>query len=190
MEALYNIDVAIFLFFNAYLIHPILDYVMPRITHLSFWVIPGILGAGLFVWRTKNRKKALIVLGLMLLTVAISDPVSSQILKKLFARPRPCHPDFLVEGGRFILLGALKTGFTSFPSSHAMNMFSIATLYTCFYPKRWMYFMAFAALIGYTRVYIGVHYPFDILAGAVFGAALGWGVYRGYVFTRAKFFKK
>jgi undecaprenyl-diphosphatase len=177
LNFLYNIDKSIFLFFNATLTHPLLDYTMPRITDLKFWIIPGLIAAAIFVIRSiraKETKKAFIVLGLIALTVAISDPVSSQILKKLFARPRPCNPDFFVEGGRF-LLG--MWGSRSFPSSHSMNMFAVATLLTCFYPKRWMYFIAFASLIGYTRVYCGVHYPFDVLGGAVFGAGVGVGVY-------------
>ena len=175
MEFLYNIDKAVFLFFNARLHHPVLDVLMPLFTKLSTWTIPGLLLAALFVMREK--KKALIVLGLLILTVAISDPVSSQILKKSFARLRPCHPEFFVEGGRF-LIGMLKS--LSFPSSHSMNMFSAATLLFCFYPKRWPYFFSFAAMIAYTRVYCGVHYPSDILGGAIFGSLLGWGVYAGY----------
>jgi len=166
IEFLYDIDKAVFLFFNAYLTHPALDSVMTRITHLSFWTIPGLLAAALFVWRG-NRKKALIVLGLTALTVAISDPFSSQILKKIFERPRPCHPDFFVEGGRF--LQGMKTSF-SFPSSHSMNMFAVATLFTCFYRKYGVYFFAFASVIGYSRVYNGVHYPSPTFLAALFSA--------------------
>jgi len=172
-EFLYGIDKAVFLFINAYLAHPALDAVMVRITDFSFWVIPGLLGAAVFVWR-ENKKKALIVLGLTALTVAVSDPFSSQILKKMFARPRPCHPELYVEGGRF-LLGMWKS--FSFPSSHSMNMFSAAMLYACFYRKYSVYFFAFALMIGYTRVYNGVHYPSDVLGGAFFGCLTGWGVY-------------
>ena len=175
-EFLYEIDKAIFLFFNARLTHPALDFVMPHITEFSFWAIPGLIAAALFVLR-ENKKKALIILGLTALTVAISDPFSSQILKKIFARPRPCNPEFFVEGGRFLL--GMRDSY-SFPSSHSMNMFAIATLYTCFYPKRWIYFFAFASMIGYTRVYCGVHYPSDVLGGAVLGCLIGWGVYLAY----------
>jgi len=176
VEHLYGIDKAVFLFINACLTHPVLDSVMTRVTDLSFWTIPGLLGAALFVL-LENKKKALTVLGLTALAVAVSDPFSSQILKKIFARPRPCHPEFFVEGGRF-LLGMWKS--FSFPSSHSMNMFAAAALYACFYPKRWMYFFAFAAMIGYSRVYNGVHYPSDVLGGAFFGCLTGWGVYIMY----------
>ena len=176
LEFFYGIDKAVFLFFNAYLTHPALDFVMPHITEFRFWVIPGLLAAALFVLR-ENKKKALIILGLTALTVAISDPFSSQILKKIFARPRPCNPEFFVEGGRF-LLG--MRGSYSFPSSHSMNMFAVAALYACFYPKLWIYFFSFASVIGYSRVYCGVHYPSDVLGGAVLGCLTGLGVYAAY----------
>jgi len=175
LEFLYEIDRALFLFINARLAHPVLDAVMPVVTDFSFWLIPGLLAAGLFVWR--GRKRALVVLGLVLLTAALCDPLSSQVLKKLFARPRPCNPDAFVEGGRF-LLGMYRS--LSFPSSHSMSMFSVATVFFRFYPKQGPYFYSFAAMIAYSRVYCGVHYPADVLAGAVFGCLLGWGVCVGY----------
>jgi len=184
-DFLYSIDKSVFLFINVTLSSPLLDPAMTRITDFKFWLIPGILGAALYVFR-ENKKKALIVLGLVALTVAISDPLSSQVLKKIFARPRPCNPDFLVEGGRF-LLGKWRS--LSFPSSHSMNMFSVATIFFCFYRKYGAYFYSFAGLIAYTRVYDGMHYPSDVGGGAAVGCLLGWGVYAGFVFIRSKYFK-
>jgi len=184
-DFLYSIDKSVFLFINVTLSHPLLDPVMTRITDLKFWLIPGLLAAAFYVLR-ENKKKALTVLGLVALTVALSDPLSSQVLKKIFARPRPCNPDFFVEGGRF-LLG--KWGSLSFPSSHSVNMFAFATLLFCFYRKYGVYFYSFAGLIGYTRVYNGVHYPFDVAGGAAFGCLLGWGVYAGFIFIQSKYFK-
>jgi len=174
MDFIYSLDTAIFLFFNAQLTHPVLAFITVRITHLNFWLFPGFAAALWFVKR--ERKKALIVLGLLAITIAISDPVSSQILKKIFARPRPCHPDFFVEGGRF-LLGMKRS--LSFPSSHSMNMFAAAMLFYKFYPSRAVYFFAFASMIAYTRVYTGVHFPLDILGGSVFGCIVGYAVYAG-----------
>jgi len=185
LDILYSIDKSVFLFINVTLSSPHLDPAMTRITEFKFWLIPGILAAALYVFR-ENKKKALTVLGLVALTVAISDPLASRVLKKIFARPRPCHPDFFVEGGRF-LLGKWRS--FSFPSSHSVNMFAFATVLFCFYRKYGVYFYLFAGLIGYTRVYNGVHYPFDVAGGAVFGCLLGWGVYAGFALIRSKYFK-
>ncbi|MFP4162516.1 MAG: phosphatase PAP2 family protein [Chitinispirillaceae bacterium] len=175
IESLIQLDLTLFYIFNTQLVHPVLDFVMVRITHPEFWIVPGIAGLLLFV--KVERKKAMIVIGLSLVTVAISDPVSSQILKPFFGRLRPCHPEFFVEGGRF-LLGMKHSN--SFPSSHSMNMFAQAALLCGLYPKQSVYFLAFASLIAYTRVYTGVHYPLDITAGAFFGALVGGGVFLVY----------
>jgi undecaprenyl-diphosphatase len=170
LEYLYNLDVSMFLLFNAQLTHPLLDSIMPRVTHFSFWAVPGLLGAALFIFREK--KKALVVLLLLALAVGLSDFISSHIIKQIFARPRPCNPDMFIDGGRF-LLGMYRS--YSFPSSHSMNMFAAASLLFCFYPKRWMYFFGFATMIAYSRVYCGVHFPSDVYCGAVWGGVWGWG---------------
>jgi undecaprenyl-diphosphatase len=183
LDSLLNLDTVVFLFFNAQLTHPVLDFIMTRVTHFSFWLIPGIIAAAWFVKR--ERKKALIVLGLLGLAIAISDPVSAQILKKIFLRPRPCHPDFLVEGGRFLL--GLKSSRGSFPSSHSANMFAAAMLLYSFYPRRAVYFFGFASMVAYSRVYNGVHYPLDVLGGAVLGCIIGAGVYLGYSVISKKY---
>ena len=175
IDFLLNVDTSLFLFFNAQLTHPVLDFLMVKITHPEFWIIPGLAFLILFV--RKEKKKALIVIGLSIITVAISDPVSSQILKPIFQRLRPCHPVSFVEGGRF-LLGMKRS--LSFPSSHSMNMFAQAALLCGIYPRHSLYFFSFAALIAYTRVYTGVHYPLDVIGGALFGVMVGLGVVIAY----------
>lgn len=182
IDFLTQVDVILFYIFNTEITHPVLDFVMVRITHPEFWIIPGI--AGLLLFFKVEKKRALLVIGLSLVTVAISDPVSSQILKPLFGRARPCHPDLFVEGGRF-LLGMKRS--LSFPSSHSMNMFAQAAMLCGMYPKQKIYFLSFASLIAYTRVYTGVHYPFDVASGAVFGAMVGLGVFLAYRLAYRKF---
>ncbi len=175
LELISQFDARLFLFFNASLTSPVLDFLMVKITHPQFWILPGI--AGLILYVRKERKTALLVIGLSLVTVAVSDPVSSQVLKPLFRRLRPCHPDFFIEGGRFLL--GMKRSF-SFPSSHSMNMFAQAALLTGFYPRRAVYFFSFAAVIAYSRVYTGVHFPLDVAGGAVFGIMTGSAVFFTY----------
>ena len=125
----------------------------------------------------KEKKKALGIIGLVLIAVALSDLIAYRILKPLFGRLRPCHPEFYIESGRFLI--GMKTSF-SFPSNHAMNMFTAATVLSYFYKKYAGYFFGFAVLIGFSRIYVGVHYPLDIVGGALFGILLGTGVYLNY----------
>ncbi|MBD3344559.1 MAG: phosphatase PAP2 family protein [Chitinivibrionales bacterium] len=168
------IDRTLFLFFNSTIANPVFDVIFPIITNEEFWIIPAIVAAIFFI--RFEKKKALLVIGAMLIAVAISDPVCCRILKPLFDRPRPCHPEVLLEGGRF-LMGNKRS--PSFPSAHAMNMFTQAMLLTMFYPRRWIWFFLFASLIGFSRIYVGVHYPLDVLAGALFGILTGFFVFSG-----------
>jgi len=69
------------------------------------------------------------------------------------------------------MLIGLKRSF-SFPSSHATNMFAAAALFAMFFPKGSRYYFGFAALVAYSRVYVGVHYPFDVFGGALLGVAI------------------
>ncbi|MDG5816482.1 phosphatase PAP2 family protein [Chitinispirillales bacterium ANBcel5] len=182
LEFLKQIDQELFLFFNSVLIHPFLDFLLPRATHPNFWIIPAFIAVIFFV--RKEKKKALIVVGLSLVTVAISDPVSARILKPLFGRLRPSHPEFFIEGGRF--LTSMRSSF-SFPSSHSMNVFAQAALFSSFYPSKKIWFILFAVFIAYTRVYVGVHYPADVFSGAIFGTAVGLFVYYAYQTITLKF---
>lgn len=110
-----------------------------------------------------------------ILTVALTDQLSSQLIKGLVQRPRPCNDEemrFFVKA----LLGGCS-GTYSFPSSHATTHFGMA----CFiyftmkpYFKKWGYlFFFWAATVAYGQVYVGVHYPLDVLGGAILGSLIG-----------------
>lgn len=175
LDTLLSWDRSLFLLINHALANGALDAFFVVITNGKFWILPGILAALLFL--KAEKKRALLVLLLAALTVALTDPACARLIKPLFHRLRPCNPEDLVEGGRFLL--GYKASF-SFPSSHAMNMFGQATLFSFFYPRFAAWFFLFAAAIGYSRIYVGVHYPLDVLGGAVFGAACGALVYGTY----------
>ncbi|HRH48375.1 MAG TPA: phosphatase PAP2 family protein [Panacibacter sp.] len=109
------------------------------------------------------------------LTLLISDQISSGILKDWIARPRPCNDDVLMSHVHLLLNRCPSSG--SFTSSHATNHFAAA----CFifytvraYFKKWGYlFFIWAATISYGQVYVGVHYPLDIVCGAILGCCIG-----------------
>jgi undecaprenyl-diphosphatase len=76
-------------------------------------------------------------------------------------------------------------GLYSFVSSHATNAFNVALLSLLFIKKRWysISIIIWALVIGYSRIYLGVHYPGDVLCGSLLGAFIGWGMYKLYVMT-------
>jgi len=132
----------------------------------------------------KFRWKALPFILLGVVTVALSDVISSHLLKEFIGRIRPCHEEQLVG------IMKLRVGYCpnsgSFTSSHAVNHFSLATFFYLtlrpYFKRRALLFFLWAALIAYAQVYVGVHYPGDVLCGAILGVLIGIGT--------AYFFKK
>jgi len=180
VAALAHFDAILFLFFNRTLSNAAFDAVFPVITDGRFWIIPGIAAALVFLWFQK--RKGVVVLALMLATVSVSDPVCNRIVKQLVVRLRPCDERAHLDG-RF-LIGRKQS--RSFPSSHATNMFAQATLLSLFWRRKWISAVAFsfAALIGFSRIYVGVHYPFDVAAGAALGILVGATVYGVFLFVK------
>ncbi len=165
-DFLYSIDVVIFNFINGTLSNPVFDKFFPFITNIQHWII-----AYIFLWfilLLNGGKKGKIVAISLIFLIAITDQISSNLLKNFFGRIRPCH----VLENINILIGCSKT--FSFPSSHAVNNFSVAVFLYKFYPKfKWIFF-TIAALMALSRVVVGVHYPSDIFAGAVIGSIIGY----------------
>ena len=121
-------------------------------------------------------KRGLTGLLLMLACVAGTDAISSRLFKPGFARPRPSHAVHL--SNQLTLHthsdgSVYRGGPFGFVSSHAANTFGLAALASLLFGGgRWRWLYAFAAAVSWTRIYLGVHYPGDILFGALFG--VGW----------------
>lgn len=170
IEFLYSIDKAVFLFCNRTLANPVSDVVMPALTDWNQsvigWSIFALWWIALF-W--KGGRKGRIV-GLLLIPLIVgSDQLSSAVLKFMFDRPRPCHE---INGLPIVenihLLVPCGSGY-SFPSSHAFNNFAFATFLSYYY-RRWTWlFLVYAGLMGFSRLAVGVHYPSDVLGGAMLG---------------------
>lgn len=168
LEWLNHADTALFLFFNVTLANHLFDILMPFVTDKHNWYPVWAIAIVLLLWKGGRKGRWLVVIAL--LSVATADQLVNQILKPLIGRIRPCN---VVEGAH-LLLGK-KSSF-SMPSSHAANFFTAATVFTFFYRKYQLIFWFLAALVAYSRVAVGVHYPFDVAAGALVGVfiALFW----------------
>jgi len=149
---------------------PSLDALMPVVTdlHRVPWFVYGVAPAALALWLWKGRKRALKVLVVAALAVGAGDLLAYRVVKPLAARPRP------ERAGVPVVARAPASGALSFPSNHAVNAGAAAAVLSVAYPGGAFAFAGIAALIAYSRVYVGAHYPGDALGGLALGAAIGW----------------
>lgn len=154
---------------------PVLDQVMVVVSDRNTWFpVYALLIVGLVYL---YRRPAMLLLPLLILAVSLADSITSRIFKPFFARPRPCHEPHLAPllhlpdgcGGQF-----------GFLSSHAANSMALAVFLVVVLPAgrfragKLAVFL-WALLLSYSRMYLGAHYPTDVLGGAALGAVLGWG---------------
>ncbi len=179
MESLLRLDKALFLWLND-LHHPWLDPVMVHVSGKLEW-LPLYLVLLFLVVRHYKWESVRLLFFLSLL-IALSDQLSVRLFKEVFTRPRPCHE---LDLQPFIhLINGKCGGRYGFISSHAANSFGVATfLFMALRPYYravgWLW--VWAGIVSYSRIYLGVHYPGDILAGALFGGTLGFAVWLLYV---------
>jgi undecaprenyl-diphosphatase len=166
IEYLYRIDLIIFYFFNHTLSIPVLDKFFSFVTNVNNWYMAYIIL--LLISFIKGGRTGKITAVGVLILIALTDQFSSHILKDLVHRLRPC----IVLPDAYTPMGC--TGTYSFPSSHAFNNFAAATFIYRFFPKlKWALFIT-AVLISVSRIYLGLHYPSDVLGGAILGSLVGY----------------
>lgn len=176
IEWLNQLDTALFLFLNS-LNHPWLDPVMVFITGKFSWI--PLYALLLVVLIMKYRWQTVLLLLLIAILIALSDQLSVKAFKFVFERPRPCHEPELQP---MIHLAANRCGGAfGFVSSHAANSFALAgfvylLLRSWFRPIGYIAF-GWAGLVSYSRIYVGVHYPGDVVVGALLGLAVAWVVF-------------
>lgn len=181
IEFLAQVDTALFHFFNGQLANPVFDKIMPVITSTGNWRPVAVLAGLFWLWKGGNKGRWAVLYAAVAWSAA--DFLNSNFIKEILDRPRPC----LTLPDVHLLVGCGMS--YSFPSGHAVTSFALAVFLTLVYPRaKWVLF-PLAFLISYSRIAVGVHYPFDILAGMLVGSLFGYLFYRIFA-TQQNFWKK
>ena len=170
-------DQELLLQINRTLSNGLFDVLMPWLRNKYFWLplyvfILAFIG---FHW----KRKSWLVLFFLFLTFGAGDWLSAGVIKPLVQRERPCRDEQIAS--QLILRVACGGGY-SFPSAHGTNHMGLAVFFFLLFGKifskgRYLFFL-WAILISFAQVYVGVHYPSDLLAGWLLGSLLGMGLYR------------
>jgi len=179
MERLLELDRELFLFLNG-LHSPFIDPIMYFLTDGRVW-IPLYLFVGYLIYQN-YKKESLWILAGIILSIVITDQITTTFMKPFFARLRPTHEPSLQ--GLVHTVNNYFGGLHGFASSHAANTFGVTLFLWMILRKhyRWAALLfIWPAVMSYSRIYLGVHYPGDIIVGTLIGLLTGWLVFRLYV---------
>lgn len=171
------IDTCVLLTLNGF--HtPFLDTVMEAASMRTIW-IPLYVLLFIMVWRRYGWRGAVLALLAVGLGVAVADQICGQYLRHLVCRMRPSNPDNPISQWVYIV-NNYRGGKYGFPSCHAANTAVVATLLSLWLKRRritlWLF--GWAALVSLSRIYLGVHYPGDVLLGFALGTLTAYGIWR------------
>lgn len=174
-ETLQTWDQSLFLCLNE-LHSPYWDSFMSLFT--GKWIWAGLYASIFYVlFRNFNRRMLVFITLAFILLITISDQACGNLIRPVFERLRPSHDPEIRD--QLHLINGRRGGLYGFPSCHASNSFALATFMILLFKNRMLniFFISWALLTCYTRIYVGVHYPGDLLAGIIVGAASGWLIY-------------
>lgn len=161
LEALLSWDERYFRLIQEAWASPTLDRMLPWVTDARNYTIPFILAAMLIL--VVGRLRGVRFLILAVVSVVLADALGNHLLKHVLWRARPC---IALEAVR-LLVGCVNS--PSFPSNHAVNSSALATLAALYMPRLALPSAALAFIVGYSRIYVGAHYPLDVIVGWVLG---------------------
>ena len=150
--------------------HPFLDWLMPVLSEPSYFILPIALAILYLLSRSSHAERRVVPWSVLLV---VATDATTTLLKGVFQRPRPLSdPTLIID----------RAASYSFPSQHAINVFALAAFLAARYPKLTAPLLLFACSVGYSRIYLGNHYPLDVFAGAALGGA--WGIAAAALYRR------
>ena len=184
LDAIREIDQSLLLFLNSF--------------HNSFWDKVNILLTSKEIWYPfyalllyfiikKYRRNSIYIIIVLALAIAVSDQFSG-LIKDLTQRLRPTH-DPNLNGLIHNIVN--KGGLYGFFSAHAANSFTVAAFTAFLFRNRWYSILIFtwAIVVSYTRIYLGLHFPLDILTGCIWGILTGFAAYKAILWIQKKYFR-
>jgi undecaprenyl-diphosphatase len=171
-EFLLNFDRTLFHFINHDLGNPVFDWLMPILRNPKTWIPLYIFIILFCIWNYKKQGVAIVLF--MAISAGLANFTADTLLKASFKRIRPCSDPAVSKTD--VLRIACGTGY-SFPSIHATDHFAMAVFISLVFCKKWKWIWIvatlWATLIAFAQVYVGVHYPVDVICGGLYGAVVG-----------------
>ncbi len=173
IDHILKVDQELFFLINQGMSNIIFDWLMPVLRNPYTWA-PLYLFLVIFIIRN-YKKRGIIMIIFFVLSFALADSISASLIKPKVMRIRPCNEISLKE--KINTRVRCGSGY-SFPSSHASNHFALGMFLLMVFRKRWKPIvwlsMGWAGIISFAQIYVGVHYPVDIICGTILGCLIGF----------------